>query len=326
MTNLYDAIYPESWWMLMPAKDLSKGQAKAVDVLGRTLVVYRTESGELAAMDRFCPHMGASLAQGKVVGEKIVCPFHAWEYGRDGVCSRIPSLKEGARIPPGARTPAIPVCEHIGWIWVYHGQRAAYSLPDIPEASDSRWWVRQRTQRFRMHPLLIIENAADLQHFRTVHKVDATNIEWEVLRQEPHCFEFRVKQDIPNKRGGTGTVTTQFLYPGAGAIFGTLKFGKHTVARFIAAPIPVSAKEIDFHLVVIGRKLKGWKKLLNPLYARYLSNKLFEGSTDDYLPVWQHMDPTRRRVLVEDDRLQQQLRQYYRSLLPRDKAGIADAA
>ncbi len=123
----------------MPARDLRAGDARAVDVLGRTLVVYRTESGELAAMDRLCPHMGASLAKGKVVGEKIVCPFHAWEYGRDGVCSHIPSLKDGTRIPPGARTPAIPVCEHIGWIWVYHGERAAYSLPEIPEAADPKW-------------------------------------------------------------------------------------------------------------------------------------------------------------------------------------------
>lgn len=44
--------------------ELRPGTARKFDVLGRTLVVYRTESGKLAAMDRFCPHMGASLAEG----------------------------------------------------------------------------------------------------------------------------------------------------------------------------------------------------------------------------------------------------------------------
>lgn len=316
MADLYSDVYPESWWMLMPAGELKPGQARAVDVLGRNLVVYRSDSGELAAMDRFCPHMGASLAAGKVVGDRIVCPFHAWEYGRDGRCAHIPTLADGARIPPSVRTPAIPVTEHIGWIWLYHGDRAAYALPEIPEASDSRWWIRQRTQRFRMHPLLIIENAADLAHFRTVHKVEATHVEWELLRDEAHCFEFSVTQELPKSDGGSSKVTTQFLYPGAGCIFGTLIFGTHRVARFVAAPIPLGNGEIDFHLLVIGRKLKGWRSLLNPIYAWYLSRKLFKGSTDDYLPVWQHMDPRRRRVLLEQDRLQQKLRQYYRALMP----------
>jgi 3-ketosteroid 9alpha-monooxygenase subunit A len=77
MENFYSDIYPESWWVLMPATELRPGTARKFDVLGRTLVVYRTESGKLAAMDRFCPHMGVSLAEGKVVGERIVCPFHA---------------------------------------------------------------------------------------------------------------------------------------------------------------------------------------------------------------------------------------------------------
>lgn len=248
-----------------------------------------------------------------MVGERIVCPFHAWEYDTSGVCARIPYLD--GKIPPGARVPALPVIEHLGWIWLYHGEKPAFELPDMPEARDPRFWIHHKTQRFRMHPLVILENAAGLRHFRTVHRVDAKNIQWEILREEPHCFEFVVTQEVPTRRGST-VVMTQFLYPGASAIFGSLKVGRRLLARFIAAPMPVSREEIAFHLIVIGKGLPGYRRLLNPLYRWYLARKLYKGSTDDYGPVWQHQNPHRRKVLVEEDRLQQKFRQYYRSQLP----------
>lgn len=47
-------------------------------------VVWKTEQGEYLLSDAACPHRGANLAQGKVVGENLHCCFHGWQIAPDG--------------------------------------------------------------------------------------------------------------------------------------------------------------------------------------------------------------------------------------------------
>ena len=49
---------------------LKKGDVKPVDALGQHFVVYRGESGKVAVLDAYCPHLGANLALG---GKVCVC-------------------------------------------------------------------------------------------------------------------------------------------------------------------------------------------------------------------------------------------------------------
>ncbi len=37
-------------------------------------------NGELSALDNLCPHQQASLGQGWIEGETVVCPWHAWTF------------------------------------------------------------------------------------------------------------------------------------------------------------------------------------------------------------------------------------------------------
>ena len=39
----------------------------------------------------YCPHMGANLSVGQVVGNDLQCAFHHWRFGPDGHCTVIPS-------------------------------------------------------------------------------------------------------------------------------------------------------------------------------------------------------------------------------------------
>ena len=57
----------------------------------KDLVMFRTEGGELSVLDAYCPHLGAHLGHGgKVKGDDIECPFHAWRFGADGKCTAVP--------------------------------------------------------------------------------------------------------------------------------------------------------------------------------------------------------------------------------------------
>lgn len=72
----------------VPLEDLAPpepGDAAGVDVGDEELVVWRTASGHLCAMDARCPHQWSYLgAEGFVDGEELVCAAHHWRFGVDG--------------------------------------------------------------------------------------------------------------------------------------------------------------------------------------------------------------------------------------------------
>ncbi|WNG16159.1 Rieske 2Fe-2S domain-containing protein [Cystobacter fuscus] len=320
LNDLATDVYPASWYAVAPGRQLPRGGILEVDVCGRTLVLFRTRSGELGAMDRYCPHMGASLACGKVVGERIVCPFHAWEFSTSGDCATIPYLKEGARIPPTARIPTVPVLEHLGWVWVYHGEKPSHGLPDVPEMRDPSWGVIHKSQLFETHALHTVENGTDAEHFRYIHKVDFVKYEVDVFAREPHRLAFHLDQELHD---GTKLRTT-IDYAGASTIFGSLYQNGKLQVRFIAAPLPQGPKLTLFHLIVATPKLPVPLRPLDGLLRRYVAKRLFNGATDDYLPVWKKMNPERRRVLVAEDRLQQEFRRYWLAHIEGVNSAVAE--
>ncbi len=92
--------------------------------------MFRDEEGKSHVVDAYCPHLGANLAVGgKVVGNCIECPFHAWRFrGEDGKCVHIPAADKGENVaadrqlgvytPQGAENVSeyIPLCTYKGHV------------------------------------------------------------------------------------------------------------------------------------------------------------------------------------------------------------------
>jgi Rieske Fe-S protein len=55
------------------------GEAKEFE-LGDKVICVANVNGAMCAMDNICLHMGGPLGQGFIDGNKIVCPWHGWEY------------------------------------------------------------------------------------------------------------------------------------------------------------------------------------------------------------------------------------------------------
>jgi nitrite reductase (NADH) small subunit len=55
------------------------GQVKAAEVSGVSVCLANVD-GELAALDNWCPHRGAPLAEGWLEGGSVVCPWHSWTF------------------------------------------------------------------------------------------------------------------------------------------------------------------------------------------------------------------------------------------------------
>ena len=162
-------VVAEGWYPICKSTQIKPGQAESFKISYQRILVYRTKAGKLAAMDAFCPHMGADLANGTVVGDNIQCYFHQWQLGRDGKLA----ATRCAVFPDGVQNQTWPVQEEYGYIWVYSASEAAYPVPLPPGLSgqDIDYWNIANPTLFAHHHVMIV-GGVDLLHFATVHGVD----------------------------------------------------------------------------------------------------------------------------------------------------------
>lgn len=155
------------WYWALASGELGRGEVAAARVLGRDLVVYRGEDGVAQAMDAYCPHMGAHLAEGRVDGNALRCFFHDWKFARDGGCVEVPCLPK----PPRARVKAWPTAERYGLVWVWTGaEDAVGELPYVPELRDTECDALLGNRFVKnCHPNVVLINAIDEHHFNSVH-------------------------------------------------------------------------------------------------------------------------------------------------------------
>src|SRR4051812_19553670 len=118
--------FPIGWYAVGFSEEFANGSVSTRSLAGRELLVFRTERGEVSAMDPICPHLGAHMGHGgKVVGESVRCPFHGFRFGVDGTCVATGYDTK----PPKVRAKTWPVLENHGVVLVYydpHGQTPAF--------------------------------------------------------------------------------------------------------------------------------------------------------------------------------------------------------
>ena len=160
--------FVEGWYWAIPSHQLQRGQVKPVTLLGRDLAVYRGNDGQVVAVDAYCPHMGAHLAEGRVEGCGIRCFFHNWKFDTDGRCVESPALKQ----PIPVQLQTWQTAERYGIVWVWAGETVTGLLPFVPELETQDCDYQMGPHFIKnCHPNVLLINAIDAHHFNTVHKL-----------------------------------------------------------------------------------------------------------------------------------------------------------
>ncbi len=170
-----DIGFPFGWYAIELSTKLAVGEVQPLRYFARDLVMWRGEDGQVRIIDAYCKHLGAHMGHGgKVHGNLLECPFHAWRYdGEEGVVKDIPYSKS---IPPQVKrkcTRTYPVAEANRWIWMWYHPEGAdplWEVAVIPECSDPDW------TDFEVHEWNVwgnvqnmAENGVDVAHFRYIH-------------------------------------------------------------------------------------------------------------------------------------------------------------
>lgn len=158
-------IHPDHWYPLARSRDIKPGKAIGKTFAGDPIVLVRTESGEVFALENRCAHRQVPLHQGVVNGEQIQCCYHGWVYDGTGACVNIPYVGKSEKIPNGVR--AYPCREAYGLIFVFPGDKTLAEdafFPDIPAKEDRRYKTRFLDGEVKCHYSFLHENLMDMNH------------------------------------------------------------------------------------------------------------------------------------------------------------------
>ena len=203
---------PNGWFRVAYSNDVARGGVKKLHYFGRDLVLFREQDGAAHVLDAHCPHLGAHMGiGGRVEGDKLRCPFHAWLWKGDGSCAEIPYTD---RIPANTHVRSWPVAERHGVIFVYHhasGAAPAFEIPEVPEIGAPGWRAPHVCHwEVRARWLDMNENCVDQAHFKYVHgtlTIPATKAEI-----QGHVFraESRPQMKAPGGQGEGCLVTLDY--------------------------------------------------------------------------------------------------------------------
>jgi phenylpropionate dioxygenase-like ring-hydroxylating dioxygenase large terminal subunit len=187
-----------NFWYVAEESGNVKDKPVQVRMLGQEFVVFRDLAGIAHCLSNTCIHRGASLANGRVEGDCIECPYHGWRYSGDGLCQVIPSMNSA--VPIGKRrVDSYPTVERYGLIFVFLGDLPENERPPImaiPEWGRDGWRATAIRTEWNIDYIRSMENAVDPGHNEFVH---TTHIQ----RQKSKSFEVP-ELELIDTEWGTG--------------------------------------------------------------------------------------------------------------------------
>lgn len=179
--------FPSGWFQIGWSGEYEAGDIRPLRYFGQDLVCYRGESSRLVVLDAHCPHLGAHLGyqyddeviddagRRRIEGDNIRCPWHGWCWSANGENVDIPYSTHRHR---GKGPRSWNVREQNGQIFLWHDALArepSWEPPVLSECSDDGYypiypWSIREWKNLTMQPQNVIENGADFEHLRYVHR------------------------------------------------------------------------------------------------------------------------------------------------------------
>lgn len=164
-----DGLFRQSWYAVCRSDELPRCGVLGRPFLDGRVAVFRGADGVAQVTSAYCPHIGADLGLGTVVGNSLRCAFHHWQFDRAGRCER---TGIGDPAPPTARLFNFPTVEKFGVVWAFNGETPLFDLADISRPAEALISTVAAPMRLATDPWVICCNTPDWVHFAMVHRFE----------------------------------------------------------------------------------------------------------------------------------------------------------
>lgn len=165
--DCHDSVLLNDWHAVAASTDIITDRLVPMTLLGRDLVAWRDGNGQVHVWDDLCPHRGARLSKGFIQDDRVVCPYHGWNYDKSAQCVLMPAAPNEKPMSK-ARAIAHHAVEKYGLVWACIGTPARDVAP-FPEADDDSYKkVVCGPYKFKSG-YRAVENFIDASHFPFVH-------------------------------------------------------------------------------------------------------------------------------------------------------------
>ena len=319
--------FPSGWFGVAFTRELTPGAVLARTVNGEEVALFRAASGEVVALDAYCPHLGAHLGHvGSVVGDELRCSFHGFQFDGRGACTR---TGYGTKPPPRAKLRSHPVMEVQGVVALWHDP-AGGAPTWTPALPDRDGWCEPRGHEwtFPGRPQEVAENSVDLGHLSIVHGYLEPALAGAVrfegpLRRADIAFERAVARGV---RGVTVRARAAIHQYGLGlAVVDSVVPTLGHETRFVVSSVAVDRRTVTLRVTSSVRASRHNARLgalgrgpLGAVIDRVASRALgvaFGGEVAQDLPLWRHKRVLDQPALAQGDgpigRYRQWARQFY---------------
>jgi len=182
-----------NWYVIGEKKEFSQNKLYKKTIWNNDYVVWKNGDG-FFAMDNHCSHRGASLADGRLSGENVLCPYHGYEFNSKGVLTVVPGLTFKNSMCQNIKTYQIK--EKNGW--VYLNVNASISEPEVPIYEEPEACNVNCSANFLNIPLnayarILSENSLDVMHIAYVHSFGNIQVPSPIKENPP-----KLQDDYPN--------------------------------------------------------------------------------------------------------------------------------
>ncbi len=163
-------LLPEFWTPVLPVAEVENAPV-AIEVAGERLVLFQNLKGEIGTLLDRCPHRSAALSLGRVSENGcLACPYHGWEFDRDGACTRVPFNNPADLKLSQLSAVGLPTRVIAGLVWIFTGKGNAPEpqLPDSLMKSQESYFIHHEI--WNAHWTRVVENAMDYVHVPFVHR------------------------------------------------------------------------------------------------------------------------------------------------------------
>lgn len=256
------------WFPVCPSTFI-KDNPVSLRRMGYKIALWRDQAGQVHALEDHCPHRGAPLSMGVILGDRIACPYHGVEVREDGTVTRVPG-SPGCKLEGARTTRRFHVTERNGAIFLFNASNPHEDNPPplvLPEQLTSPEWSSFLCYvEWGCDYRYVIDNVMDPMHGAYLHKQSHTMSEGEIsadfqIRDLPETqgfiFEKKGQRDVNfdwtewRESGNIHTMLLEIPYPKTGGPGGNFTI----VGSFV--PGPKNTTGVFFWRC---RKVSGWQR------------------------------------------------------------------